>query len=385
MIAIFTVVVILYLATEILYETNVEYAVNAQAVHKVKAYYAAKAGYELSLLRIKFFAKVTQQVGDKVPADQRKMLDMIWSFPFSWPPMLPEEALSIDKESVEGKIKDSMMEGTYLTSISDEGSKIDVNDLGSPSKGVRDITKLLLLQVFKNRMQNDEDWAKNQDEQKFQELVNNIEDWVDADTQSQNRGEEAQLYEDLRQEDVKLPPNRAFRTIEEVRMVAGMNDELWGMLKDRITVYGTHAINPNYATADVLKALDVSITDEVVGKIIGRRQDPELGGPFSDANDFWSYVNSQQGARVSEETQKQIPLVFGQVFNFRIRSTGEFANVIRQIEAVVFDINNSAYTLAGKLQQEAAEKVGQAYKVPEKKNTDTLPKGPPRVVYFSEK
>ena len=53
MIAIFTVVIVLYLAMEILYETNIEYAVNAQAVHKVKAYYAAKSGYELSLLRIK--------------------------------------------------------------------------------------------------------------------------------------------------------------------------------------------------------------------------------------------------------------------------------------------------------------------------------------------
>jgi general secretion pathway protein K len=385
MIAIFTVVVVLYLAMEILYETNIEYAVNSQAVHKVKAYYAAKSGYELSLLRIKLFAKVSQQVGDKLPAEQRKMLDLVWSFPFAWPPMIPDEALSIDKESVQGKVSEALLEGNYFTSISDEGSKIDVNDLGSPSKALREVTKKLLSQIFENRIQNDEGWSKNQDEQKIKELLNNIEDWVDPDTLSQNRGEESQLYEDLKLDDGKLPPNRAFRTVEEVRMVAGMTDEYWAMLRDRITVYGTHAINPNYASSDVLKSLDPSMTDEIVGKITSRRQDPELGGPFADANDFWGFVNSQQGARITEEVQKQIPLVFGQVYNFKIKSTGEFANVTREIEAVVFDLNTSALAVANKLQQEAAEKVGQTFTPTDKKNTDTLPKGPPRVVYFIEK
>jgi general secretion pathway protein K len=60
--AMFTIVIVSYLATEIAYETNVEYLVNAAAVQHVKAYYAARAGIELSLLRIKIYNQVTSQI-----------------------------------------------------------------------------------------------------------------------------------------------------------------------------------------------------------------------------------------------------------------------------------------------------------------------------------
>ena len=52
LIAIFSLALMILVAMEVSYETNVEYVVASQKVNRLKAYYAAKAGVELSLLRV---------------------------------------------------------------------------------------------------------------------------------------------------------------------------------------------------------------------------------------------------------------------------------------------------------------------------------------------
>lgn len=386
----FTVVLITYIVTEILYDSSVEYAVNATAVNRVKAYYAARSGYQLSLLRVKLYKKVQAQLGDQIPDGQKKLLDMIWQMPFSWPPMIPEGAGGVDKDIVKDKVKESMMDTNYSTTISDEGSKIDINDLGSPSKGLREITKKLLLQIFENQMKNDDEWARQNENLQFAKVIDNMADWVDGDLTAGTSGDERSNFAEIKSEK-PYPPNRSFRTAEELRLVPGMTDAIFNMLKDRITVYGTRSINPNHASGDLLKSLDPSITSEVVTKILSRRADPDKG-PFKDDNEFWSFVNAE-GANVSEETQKAIPLIFSQVTNFRIKSIGEFGNSTREIEAVIFDFSSVSQSIASRLQNEANQAIGatppadgnKKDKSTKTKANEPLPKGPPRVVYFIER
>lgn len=389
LLAMFTVMIITYLAMELIYDTNVEYIVNAGAVNRLKAYYAAKSGLEVSLLRIKVFNRVQRQFGSQIPPAQKKMLDLIWQFPFSWPPMVPESTSGVDKDLIKDKIKEASMDATYVAMITDEGSKIDVNDLSSPSKGLREITKKLLLQIFENQMQNDEAWAKANSDLEYEKIINNLVDWQDADTTSLNGGDERQFYSNLQSES-PMPPNRGFRTVEEMRMVAGMTEEVFSILKDRVTVYGMRAINPNHASAEVLKAMDVSMKDEVVSKIMSRREDQEKG-PFTTAEEFWGFVN-MEGGNVSPEAQKAIPLIFDQVTNFKIKSTGEFAGATREIEAVVFDFSAVGSTIATRLQSEANSVSGKEGNLDQSKskskpstNKEPLPKGPPRIVYLIER
>ena len=383
MMAIFSLMLIVYLVMETVYEANVEYVVNANSVSRVKAYYAAKSGLDLSLLRIKLYTKLKTQFGAQIPPEKLQVLDLIWSFPFTWPPMIPEEASGVDQEMVKDTVKESKMDAVYATTIVDEGSKIDINDLGSPSKGLRDLTKKLLLQIFENQLQNDDEWARQNSDLKYEEVINNIADWVDKDTNSQNRGDEKAFYSSFGVQE--LPPNRGFRTVEELRLVAGMNESIFNMLKDRVTVYGMKAINPNQASGEVLKALDPSMSEKVVGAILTRRNDPKIG-PFKDENEFWSFANSE-GANVPADVQKAYFLVFTEVTSFRIKSVGEFAGVSREIEAIVYDFSSAADAVATQLQKEASGNTGQpgtGAKTATPAN-NPLPKGPPRIVYFMER
>ena len=394
LLAVFTVVLITYLANEVSYETNVEYAVNANAVNKLKAYYAAESGLKLSLLRIKLYTSVMKQFGSSIPKDKVQLLDMIWNFPFVWPPILPDEATEVDKDNIKASIKESKMDANYRADIFDEGSKIDINDLASPSKGLREITRKLIEGIFENRSKNDEAWGKNNQDTDFTKIINNLTDWIDDDQQSLNGGNESQFYQSPSYEipdNLSYPPNRSFRSVDELRLVAGMTEEVFQMLKERVTVYGTKAINPNYVKSEVLQAIDFSITPEVAAKVIARRNNPQEGGPFIDEADFWNYVN-RAGARVDASVQQSVPLTFDAVFNFRIRSTGEFSNSTREITAIVYDVASSASAVAKNVMREAVNSGAasttstQAGRPGAGTNTnDPLHKGPPRLVYFSER
>lgn len=397
LLAVFTVVMVTYLVVEISYDTNIEYIVNANSVNRLKAYYAARSGLELSLLRIKLYNKVQRQLGKQMGA-QSKLLDLIWSFPFAWPLMVPDGANEVDKEMIKDTLKESKMDSSYSTTIIDEGSKIDINDLASDSKVIRESTRKLILNIFESKL-TDQDFQKRNRDVRFEDIVNNLQDWVDADTQSLVRGNESDLYSDINGGDISLPPNRSFRTVQEIRLVAGMSEEIFNLLKDRVTVFGMKAINPNHASKDVLKSLDPGITEEIAGEIMKRRDNDDLGGPFKDGQDFckgdfWGFVEAK-GGRINPETRDSVPLKCGQVANFHIKSVGEFGGVMREIEAVVYDIKLGAGVVASQVKKEnqtapaegspPASSGGPQSQNPTGPTSEPLPKGPPRVVYYNER
>jgi len=216
--AIAVVVLISYIAMEVSYDSLVEYNVNANALNRLKAYYAARAGVDLSLLRIKIFQQASGQFGKQM-GGASEMLDEIWKFPFAWPVPIPPELSSVDKDAINETLKDSVMDASYSVTIEDEGSKIDLGDLNSPSKALQEAAHRRLKQIFDGRLQSDPEFQKKYANYRFDELINAIADWQTNKRDSLNGGDKRTFYSDYPQD---FPPNRGFRTIQEVRLVPGM-------------------------------------------------------------------------------------------------------------------------------------------------------------------
>lgn len=332
--ALFTVMLIIFIAIEVSYDTAVEYRVASGDYHRLKAYYAAKSGVELSLLRIQLYKQVMEQYKDTLKG-QNSLLDMIWQFPFMWPPQTSEDMTRISKEEIEGTVKDSFMDSVYISQISSEGAKIDINDLASPSEALRAATRKQLQQLLENRMSGDDEWAKENRDLDINELINNLQDWIDADGESLNGGDEKSRYPDAKSD--FIPPNQPFKTLEELHMVDGMSDELFEIISEQVTVYGLKGINVNYADKKILQSIDAQITSEIADEILRRRNDPQIG-PFKDGNDFNSFLGGQ-GVDINRFNDSQIPLYFDAEYNFRIKSTGQFGNSTREIIAIVYDFD----------------------------------------------
>lgn len=380
--AIFFITMIVWIASELTYETTVEYNIHSRSVAKLQAYYAAKSGIEISLLRIKIYKQARQQFGEQLGA-QAGALNMIWSFPLVWPPTLGEEALSMDKENLEDKVSASSMQGSFMTTISDEGSKLDLNDLASPSEKIRTLTQTRIQEWLELEFRDNREFADNIRPYNPQIIVGHIKDWVDADTESTVSGDERSYYPNTLP---SLPPNRGFRTLDELQQVRGVNAEVYKLLKDKVTVYGQRAINPNTAQSDILMGLDPFMTKEIIAEVIKRRENPLMGGPFKNAEEFWNFV-AAQGARITAERQAEIPLIFDNVLSFRIKSNGEYRGNTHQIEVVVWDLQTVAKSLAEQVNKELQTTEAPASKPnPTKGSTPQTmqDKGPPPIVYWSE-
>jgi general secretion pathway protein K len=391
MMAIFAVTMLMVIATEIMYETNVEMSVSSQSVNAVKAHYAAQAGVQMSLLRIQIFRKAAAMAGDQIPTS---MLDPIWQMPFSWPPILPPDTSAIDKDEVKKSVKQSKMAGTYFSTIEGESGKIDLNDLASPSKVIAEATRHQIDQIFTSRMESDEKFAERFRGFEFQKVINNIVDWIDVDKSSLNGGDESSNYRNMNPD--LYPPNAPFKTLEELHMVDGMTDELFEMLAPRVTVYGTKGVNVNYATKEVLMSLSPQITDVRANEIIKHIKDPQQG-PFKDEGEFVAFLNGLgvNGDPFREGDVVKVPLLFESEMNFRIRSTGRSGRVQKEITAIVFDFDRVKTRLQEFISTQNAAKTGDDTKGdPGKappppdpkapKKTIPPPKDPPQIVYWNE-
>ncbi len=332
--ALFTVTLIIFLAVEVSYDTAVEYRVASANYQRLKAYYAAKSGVELSLLRIQLYHTVYQSYKEQLQG-QTQLLDLIWQFPFMWPPTTGQDLSRVSREEIQDTVKESFMDAQYMTQIESEGGKIDINDLASPSEALRLATRKQLSQLFENRLAADDDWAMDHRSLDINELINNIQDWVDEDDVGLNGGNESSNYPDAKSK--YIPPNQPFKTLEELHMVKGLNDELFAIIAPQVTVYGLKGINVNYADKKVLLSIDPQLTNDIVDEALKRRNDPEIG-PFKNNDDFNNFL-SGQGVDMNKFNESKIPLYFDAEYNFRIKSIGQFGNSMREIIAIVYDFD----------------------------------------------
>lgn len=397
-----------WLATEISYDASVEYTVNSQNLNRVKAYYAAKSAVDLGLLRV----KVYQQVSASPMAQQfAQYIDEIWKFKLIWPLPIDVDSNAVDKDNFEEAKKESLFDANWDLEIIDEGSKIDLSDLVSKSKTLSEISRQQLLNILKQKYETDIEFANRNENITPEALIDNITDWQsDKISSVGGGGNKVAKFTSLGPD---FPPNRGFRTLEEVRLVPGMTNEIFELLKPNITIYGMKALNPNTSDIKLLKSLDEGLTDEVMKEVETFRNDPLQAGFKGDdkkcSEAFWSFVTSK-GARLNPGYEK-IPMTCESLSTFKIKAIGSFGqgkNTVRkEIEVITMDLAASANRVKNfiedekKQSQSAANNPNQQNPNTQNPNT-TNPnnqnqqqqqnkkpqapgKGPPRIVYWIEK
>ncbi len=397
--AIFFTTLMSFLLFEISKETLYEAISSTQNVHELRAYYAAKAGQDLSLLRIKAFQQIKQQIegaGDMAAPFVDKA-NIIWEFPFVWPPILPDEAQLNSKNELKVTLAETFFKKVnYAPQIIDMGGLIDINNLDSPSKALRDSTKSLIMELYRKKIEFDDVFSKEYNLDEVEIVVNNMIDWMDEDVESLNGGSESTLYSSRQLKNI--PPNEHFKVLSEIMLVEGMNPQLFEVIEKSITTLGNPGINVNTAEKNVLMSLDPRMTDEIVDELIRLRQDIEHG-PFNESL-FKDLIQLKLGD-YAEFNPSKIPILYTAVANFRIESVGVSGKITKTIIAHVYDQTELLESMVTGLKTSYDEKNPPAVPATPAANTNTdpnatgapkatpaakktprvIPAGPPPVVY----
>jgi len=139
-----------------------------------------------------------------------------------------------------------------------------------------------------------------------------IIDWREAGEKARKNGAKSSYYQTL---DPSYPSkNKDFELLEEVLMVKGLTPDIFNEIKDRITVYGTGAVNINTADKLVLKSLGMS--NSLADKIIHFRNGNDGIEATSDDNYFSAVENIVSILRAAEKlTQDELNQLTNIVFS----------------------------------------------------------------------
>jgi len=338
---------------EFQYQSFVERKLAYNDLNQLQAYYLAKSGVRIGLLRICLFARARRDPNIKAAfgtMDIKPFLDMIWNLPL---PAFPPETATLgklvkeDKDAAQKVLKETnISEGKFTEVITSESSKINLNFLAvppelrdqritfeSPPKSLFQNVGLSLINLMQNFVRDSDDPYNEYPSLNPEEIVANIMDWVTPGAQSFAGGNKDGWYQS--QTPPYLAKRNRFYSVDELRMVKGIDDHLFEKMRPYITVYSYDGkINLNDARADVLKALYRDFTDDDIKKIQDEKS--RIGGFWANEAQFVTFVTGTLG-RAGFSTLYPTPTTFFTVASqsFMIESLGIISRSKSQIQKVI--------------------------------------------------
>lgn len=284
---------------EFVYSSNVNYRLAVNERERLQAYYLAESALNLMKVEMKIDKQLRSTISS-TPFAQNLPIDLsqplCQQFPFSTalirgffiggqvplmggteaPPegegAVPEgEAPKMEEPEGSGSVfekedaeKFLSFEGDFDGQCSDEQSKFSLNYFAVSDPAQQVLSGLNPYDTYKATLAN---FIKNprfkklfgdNSQQKIDEIVRNIADYVDKDdlindAGNVTRGPEIGAYKDAA-EGVK-PKNSKLLTLDEVHMIEGVDDTWFMPLEDMFTVYGENKVNICRAGDDVVWSL----------------------------------------------------------------------------------------------------------------------------------
>ena len=277
-----------------------------------------------------------------------------------------------DEDGLRRKLLD--FPGDFKVECSDVHSKINVNQFataGNTTQALMPLQQQPVAMMLYGLMASEKYDPLFEDRLKLDrwELIGNIKDYVDTDTTRSGAfgGDEDALYDDF--EPRYKAKNRPFDTTEEIRMVAGVTDEVWGTFGENLSVHARNAkINVNTAPPNIIFALvraatDPAIQDPVIQEKVAFLMLEKGFSPFRNSRDFVNRVKNPSaplpipgltgaaatglpGIPLTTEQEGVLRSMVRTNSNyFRLRSTGYVGDSARTIEVVVRVRSNRTSTL----------------------------------------
>ena len=300
-----SVFIISLLTIEFQYSVAIERKLSYSDLNQLQAHYLAKSGVKFALLRLVLFSRANK---DKSLDSVKTFLPAIWNLPIpAFPPAKSKikQLFKADQDAAEKAIEETKISiGQFTETISSESAKINLNALlipvaqqgqsgfsipnpsNSPQKGLHLYVATLLLntisQIFKESENPVEDFGNVRPE----EVVLDIMDWVNPNTVTFGSGNKDSFYEQQKPS-YKSKKGRFF-TLEELKLVKSIGDNLYKKLKPFVTVFSYDGkIDLNGASKDVLKAIYPDFTDDDLNKI---QEEKNKIGTWATPKSFVTFV-----------------------------------------------------------------------------------------------
>lgn len=240
-------------------------------------------------------------------------------------------------------------EGDFRADINDEDGKLNINALADSTRpDLRTDPFALAMYGLMADDRYDEMFEERNEFDRW-ELIANIKDFIDTDEQGSGiiGGYEDSLYDDsdLWGRDFE-PKNVKFDSLDEVQLVAGVNDEIYMTFGPAWTIYGNNKINITTCSPAVLFALvrafaDYTVSDQMIHEAVGDMTMLKLFGGLTTESMLSTLA--AKGITLTDANALK-GLIKTNSRTFTIVSTGYVGDVEASIE-VVMNFNGGRYKI----------------------------------------
>lgn len=349
-------------SSEFTYRSRVDIKVASNVERQVQAYYHARSAAEIARLVISSQKMVDQAVAAFMGRGRGPQL---WMFAGKFAEIFASaslEFLGIDVMNLRGAEGLGVLQGGFDLTVESEDRKIGINAATTDAEKRALFARLYPLLAGEV----DPDTRRTEMDRKAADLVLNLMDWIDADddrSDIDSAGNFVQAGGAGENVDYSRYGYRArnarMDTVEEVRLVEGMTDELFCKFGDELTVYQTDKVNINEASPQLIKALvcDAVVGDRVLacGYGLAPTDSPIDRGialmetcrdikralfmpPFSNEADFvsfWTRLPAPLNQFVAIDGNKLTPVIGTRTKVLRITARGWNGASGHQIDAVI--------------------------------------------------
>jgi len=323
---------------EVIAASRVDLRIAINGRNRLQAQYLAQSSAKLQLLRMYMYKEVANlKAGNSgIPIDDN-MIDKIWNVPM---PPIPLPGVK------------STWPGELSGAISTEGSKIPINLLdGSKYRGSSDDIKASVKKqietLIAGLLETDEFDEKYRGLEP-KDLINPLVDWIDADKDLAEGGDEDREYE-------RLDPGYKTRsdrmpTLSELNMVQGWTDDLILRIASNFSVMNIDTkVNPNYVSLVRIKTWGPNLSDSELAHIDQQRRLK----PLSSMTDLENLVTSDPEIRGGDpfnipEELKDSKNLSKRERVFKIEASGIVAGVRRNIRLGVILLEEVTKKATGK-------------------------------------
>lgn len=249
LVVLLTLALVAPVVQEFQFTSQVDYRLAVNARDALQAEYNAMSALKLRALLLKHSRRLQSGIQALAGAVAPQMAQQLQqSFPINQIiQMIPVECgvlSAVLKQTEPGFYEeagvDSFFQGDCMAKSESEHAKVPLNLLANPTHGRRKKVMAMLLGFLADenlRRHFEEDDANGTHAETPEELVGAIADWVDPDdNQTGNQvGDEERPYDYL--DKPYRVKNAPFDSVAELQLVHGVDDELYALLKDSVTIY----------------------------------------------------------------------------------------------------------------------------------------------------
>lgn len=358
---------------EFTFESKISRLKATNILDKSQAKLLAESGLQLAVTRLRLYKEAYNKVQSNPSAKNMvsgQLLNQLWEVPFIFPIPIGANANMALKETVNKFTEDTFLEGEMKVSIQNISNRLNLNMLRidmtkyNPDQSVDDgqdensalnmadnailsdvsvdqSLYFLLKKMVDEKKETDEAFDDRYGNINYQEMLTTLKYYM-SDYQSMNQDPLAGEAEKNFQEIPLTPKYGPLSSASELYAIPGWNDELIELIQNEFSVYPSTQIDFNKLTANMLKILIPSMTDDEVREFFLWRDDPEQPKFMNSKADFKKYVVDQERLMSDADFEARMKLFeqkgisFGANPNlFKIVSEGSYNRSIYTLVAYV--------------------------------------------------